>query len=537
MTAKYGYIGYGPDTSPIVVAKQVFSPTGVQTNFTFAAGYQIGYLDVYLNGAKQIEGQDFNATDTSTVSLLSPAQNGDVVELIAYKAYNLAAPSSVGSFTVGGNLTVTGNEVVSTLAATNSVGIGSTFSLFSTPPYQLTVTAPSSIPTPALSYCIADFTNNINGYSQVNIRNSNTNYNSSGDLVITADNGTDTTNFIDLGINNTGFNTSTWTVNGALDGYLYSSNTNFSIGVGLPNRYLSFFTGGTLASNERMRITDSGVGIGTTNLGYTLHVNGTTNLVGNTTLVNGTLVVNNGAAGSITTALTFNPNPGSNASGTGQRIEFRSDVVDAYIEGVRDTSGGPTMSMRLGVYTNEIMRLVGTGLVGIGTTNPTSTLQVAGGDSRFGGVIETVSTATTYMSGTAMVVEMDVKQATTYTYTIPTSANIGIVSFKNMPTNLPGGTTITLLATQNAAGTGNTTSATGIGTNITIVGSTASSAGLSAASAGISTRALVGSGLTMTLSTTGNDRDFISFFITYNGGSNISTSSYQVYATRNGGFR
>ena len=171
--------------------------------------------------------------------------------------------------------------------------------------------------------------------------------------------------------------------------------------------------------------------------------------------------------------------------------------------------------------------------VGIGTTNPTSTLQVTGGDSRFGGVIETVSTATTYMSGTAMVLEMDVRQATTYTYTIPTGANIGIVSFKNMPTNLPGGTTITLLATQNAAGTGNTTATTGIGTNITILGYASGAA----ASVGISTRAFVGSGTTVTLSTTGSDKDFVSFFITYNGGSNISTSSYQVFATKNGSFR
>jgi hypothetical protein len=124
MSSKYGYIGYGPDTSPVIVAKQVFSPTGVQTNFTFAAGYQIGYLDVYLNGARQIEGQDFSATDTSTVGLSSAALNGDVLELVAYKAYNLAAPSSVGSFSVGGNLVVSGNESVSTLVATTAIGIG-----------------------------------------------------------------------------------------------------------------------------------------------------------------------------------------------------------------------------------------------------------------------------------------------------------------------------------------------------------------------------------------------------------------------------
>ena len=272
MSSKYGYIGYGPDTSPVVVAKQVFSPTGVQTNFTFAAGYQIGYLDVYVNGARQIEGQDFSATDTSTISLTTGALSGDVLELVAYKAYNLATPSAVGNFTVGGNLTVTGNESVSTLIATTAIGIGSTYTTATTLPYPVTINAVGSSPTPGLSFCIADITANQNGYSQFHLRNSNTGSNASGDLVITTDNGTDTTNFIDLGINNTGFSTSSWTINGSLDGYLYSSNTNFSVGVAFTNRYLSFFAGGTLAANEKMRITDTGVGIGTTNTSNTLQV-------------------------------------------------------------------------------------------------------------------------------------------------------------------------------------------------------------------------------------------------------------------------
>ena len=192
-----------------------------------------------------------------------------------------------------------------------------------------------------------------------------------------------------------------------------------------------------------------------------------------------------------------------------------------------------------GIYdnTSSNWRLVvkdTTGDVGIGTTNPTSELHVVGGDSRFGGVIETVSTATTYLSGSALVLEMDVRQATTYTYTMPAGANIGIVSFKNMPsqTNRPSGSTITLLVTQNSSGTGNTTVATGIGTNITVVGYENG-----APVAGITTRALVSFGSTIALTSTGNDREFVSFFIHYTGGTNTTASSYQVYATKNGGFR
>ena len=157
--------------------------------------------------------------------------------------------------------------------------------------------------------------------------------------------------------------------------------------------------------------------------------------------------------------------------------------------------------------------------------------------NKFKGVLETVSAATTYNSGNNLVLELDVRNATTYTYTIPTGANIGIVSFKNMPafTGNANGTTITCIFTQMSttpAGTGNTTGTTGIGTNCFVTGYENG-----AAVAGISTRALVGSGSTVTLSATSNDRDFVSFFVHYTGGTNTTATSYQVYATKNGGFR
>ena len=154
--------------------------------------------------------------------------------------------------------------------------------------------------------------------------------------------------------------------------------------------------------------------------------------------------------------------------------------------------------------------------------------------NKFRGVLETVSAATTYISGNNLVLELDVRNATTYTYTIPTGANIGVVSFKNMPayTGNGNGTTITCIFIQNAAGTGNTTGTTGIGTNCTVIGYENG-----AAVAGISTRALVGSGTTVTLSSSASDRDFVSFFVHYTGGTNTTATSYQVYATKNGGFR
>ena len=105
--------------------------------------------------------------------------------------------------------------------------------------------------------------------------------NASSDIIATADTGTDSTNYIDLGINNSGYSVGTWTINGALDGYLYTSDTNLSIGAVGANKYVSIFTGGTLAANERLRVTGIGsVGIGTTNPTQSLHVQGSARVTG-----------------------------------------------------------------------------------------------------------------------------------------------------------------------------------------------------------------------------------------------------------------
>ena len=129
MAAKYGYIGNNPADSSVFVARQTFSPSGITTTFTFASGYTIGYLDAYLNGSRLIEGQDYVATNGSTIDLVSSATGGDVLELLAYKAFNtVALTHAPGNFEVAGDFTVQGNSF---LAVSNGIGtvtivIGST---------------------------------------------------------------------------------------------------------------------------------------------------------------------------------------------------------------------------------------------------------------------------------------------------------------------------------------------------------------------------------------------------------------------------
>ena len=111
-----GYLGRVPGNANILIAKQVHSPTGVQTDFTFASGYTVGYLDVYINGTRLINPDDYEATDGSTVGLTTAATNGDVVELVAYKEFNVGnVTDATGNFTVGSKLTVSGDSLVTNI--------------------------------------------------------------------------------------------------------------------------------------------------------------------------------------------------------------------------------------------------------------------------------------------------------------------------------------------------------------------------------------------------------------------------------------
>ena len=104
-----GYIGRSPGDSTVIVARESFTPGTATTDFTFASGYTVGYIDCYLNGVRQVYGTDYTASNGTTVGLTSFAQSGDVVELVAYKAFNVGnVETASGNFTVGNKLTVSG---------------------------------------------------------------------------------------------------------------------------------------------------------------------------------------------------------------------------------------------------------------------------------------------------------------------------------------------------------------------------------------------------------------------------------------------
>ena len=114
-----GYIGNNPADTSVRIARQIYTTSGSTTDFTFAAGYDPGYIEVYVNGSRQTEGTNFTANDGSTFVILNGGVGAGVtVEAAAYKAFNLASVT-LSEVTDVDDLTITG-EIT---AATGDIGI------------------------------------------------------------------------------------------------------------------------------------------------------------------------------------------------------------------------------------------------------------------------------------------------------------------------------------------------------------------------------------------------------------------------------
>jgi hypothetical protein len=146
------------------------------------------------------------------------------------------------------------------IGESGNVAIGAT-SFNATNPEKLLVDAGTTT-----SYNVIAGRGSINNYLQLNIQNRSAGTSASSDVVASNNSGTETSYFVDMGINSSGYSNSSLPIlDGANNAYLYSTGNDFVIGNATSGKNLVFFTNGFATTDEKMRITNTGnIGIGTT---------------------------------------------------------------------------------------------------------------------------------------------------------------------------------------------------------------------------------------------------------------------------------
>jgi hypothetical protein len=263
---------------------------------------------------------------------------------------------------------------------------------------------------------MGQFVGNQNGYVEFSVRNVSNGVSASGDIAVYADNGTPTTNYIDMGINNSSASAYAYagTVLGkALDAYLFNVGGNLIIGNAnstSTSQSLYFFANPN--GTAEMTLTGSNFGIGTTVPNYKLDVSGSIRATG--TIVAQTLVVQ-----TITSSIDYITGSSINGSSISNTHQFTGSVLVSGSMNVNANS--------LVVNTN--------GTVSIGNTNSTYNLDVTG-TGRFSGALS--GTSATFSS--SVTASSFVKSGGTAAQFLKADGSVDSTSYQNALTNPVTGT-------------------------------------------------------------------------------------------------
>ena len=164
-----------------------------------------------------------------------------------------------------------------------------------------------------------------------------------------------------------------------------------------------------------------------------------------------------------------------------------------------------------------------TNIDSVGVITARTGINVVAGNTSIKGAVEAVNAGA--YAGTELT--CDTATGTVFTHDLQAGL-VESIKISNFPATANSFHTVTVILTQNDAGTGHTTAATGIGTNVTL-----DPTGVTAFAKAVK----VGSGTTITLGTTANDVNIVTLGVHYNGGTNTNAANYNVFITKSGDFR
>lgn len=175
---------------------------------------------------------------------------------------NQVSTANIGMKGYVDNQSFYSNTKVATYLPTYSGNIGG---LLVTNPLVVfgNITAGFAFPTATFANIIFTGGGFANGYAQLNIQNvDSVGTQNSADFIATAPNGTDTSHYIDMGINGNNYSSGSWTISGPNDGYVYINQGNLTLGTDTQGTTVKVHVGGTLAGNVVTTFSNSNVIIG-----------------------------------------------------------------------------------------------------------------------------------------------------------------------------------------------------------------------------------------------------------------------------------
>jgi hypothetical protein len=221
---------------------------GTTANVTLVAGAYNWNFDNTGNLTLPANAFSVNYANGTTVALGGNYGNANVATFLAALGSNTI--STTGNVSAG-NIIVSGTANTGVYAL--DVGVAATF----------------------LSNTVSSFTSNVNNYTQLTLQNLSTGADATTDFVLTANNGSDTVNYGDFGIINSGYDNATPTnslgnIVFAADTYLYAqgntgntsqSGGNLAIGTAVAGKTVKIFAGGVTNSSIVANISNTGVAV------------------------------------------------------------------------------------------------------------------------------------------------------------------------------------------------------------------------------------------------------------------------------------
>ena len=336
-------LGTGPNGAPLTVDDGMdrgtfmeYYKSGAVGNafmgWDNSSGNMVIAASASFTGNNVVAYNAFGTLQAGNLYIQSAVSTGNVTGGNLTTAGQVVATGNV----TGGNIITTGNvnsnqgyftgnvTVVGTFTSTSNI-IANTSGIF----YGDAVTGNAAIYaglptfTQLGSNVVAQFTGNVNSYSQINFENINSGNRASTDYIATADNGTDTTNYADFGINSSTFNDPVnYAGYGPNDSYVHNHGGNLILNPESSGKTIKLMIGGTANSDVISTVSTQGVFVNVGNL-YTPNI---TSLSGRVTVNSGSDDVDFAVNGD-TSANVFYVDAGTGTASFGTSTQTTNAIV------------------------------------------------------------------------------------------------------------------------------------------------------------------------------------------------------------------